>query len=257
MDGEPGHAGRVPEPSPAPTAEPPVPTVDPPHRWGLGAFVLVELVYLLVANLLPFLMLGDGPLSAATLVPLVAVPTVAAAGLAVFITKVRGNGPRVDLRLKWSTRDLGLGLLFGVGGFLFLTAPAAIIYVLIVGDGANSAVGAVFSGVRAEWTWAVVVFLLIAFVGPVCEEIVYRGLLWGAVDRRWGRWAAFGVTTVVFALAHLEPERIPLLLVAAIPLGLARLYTGSLLSSIVAHQVTNVLPALLISLAMVGAMPAA
>jgi membrane protease YdiL (CAAX protease family) len=257
MDGEPSHASNVPEPSPAPTSEPPLPILEPPHRWGLGAFVLVEFVYLLIANLFPFLILGDGRPSPSMLVALAAVPTVAAAGLAVFITKVRGNGPRVDLRLKWSIRDLGLGLVFGVGGFLFLTAPAAIVYVLIFGDGATSAVSAVFSGVRTSWTWAVVVFLLIAFVGPICEEIVYRGLLWGAVDWRWGRWAAFTVTTVVFALAHLEPERIPLLLVAAIPLGLARLYTGSLLSSIVAHQVTNLLPALLISLAMVGAMPAA
>ncbi|MGV7852779.1 CPBP family glutamic-type intramembrane protease, partial [Mycobacterium kansasii] len=80
-----------------------------------------------------------------------------------------------------------------------------------------------FSGVQASWPWAVAVLALVVFVGPLGEEIRFRGLLWGAVDRRWGRWAALGVTTVVFALAHLELTRAPLLVVVAIPIALARL----------------------------------
>ncbi len=251
MDAEPGRVSGAPEPSSAACTS----AIDRPHRWGLGAFLLVELVYLLAAKSFGALFAGEWPLPASTLAAAVAVPTVAAAGVAVFITKFRGNGPGVDLRLQWSARGVGLGLAFGVGG-LFVTIPAAIIYVQIVGEDATSAVGAIFSGVRASWTWAVVVFLIVAFVGPICEEIVYRGLLWGVVDWRWGRWAALVITTIVFALAHLEPTRIPLLLVAAIPLGLARLYSDGLMASIVAHQVTNLMPAILIMLAMVGAMPA-
>ena len=93
------------------------------------------------------------------------------------------------------------------------------------------------------------------FVAPLCEEIVYRGLLWGAVERRWGRWFALVVTTVVFALAHLEFTRLPLLLVVAIPIALARLYSGGLLASIVAHQVTNLLPGIVMMLGLAGFMP--
>ena len=223
-------------------------------RWGLGAFVLVELVYLLVSLAFLPLFVHGKPTSASTLALAVVVPTLAAAGLALLITRLRGNGPRIDLRLQWSARGLGLGLLFGIGG-LFITLPAAMIYQSIVGPDANSAAGALFSGVRAPWTWAIIAFLVIAFVAPICEEVVYRGLLWGALDRRWGQWVALTVSTAVFALAHLELTRIPLLLVVAIPIALARLYSGGLLASIVTHQVTNLLPGVVIMLGLVGAMP--
>ena len=114
-----------------------------------------------------------------------------------------------------------------------------------------------FGGVRGTWAWAVVVFVVIVFVAPVCEEIVYRGLLWGAVDRRWGRRVALLVTTVVFAIAHLELTRIPLLLVVALPIGLARFFVGDLTASILAHQVTNLLPGLVLMLTVAGAIPPA
>jgi uncharacterized protein len=223
------------------------------HRWGLGAFLLVELVYLLASVAFVVLFVGDGP-PVWLLASAVAVPAVIAAALAVLITKLRGNGPGIDLQLHWSWRAVGIGLLFGFGG-LFVTLPAAIIYVSIAGPDANSAAGEIFGGVRATWLWAVVVFLVVAFVAPLCEEIVYRGLLWEAVERRWGRWVALAATTVVFALAHLEVARIPLLLVAAIPIGLARLYSGGLLASIVAHQVTNLLPGIAIMLGLAGVLP--
>ncbi|EUA04117.1 CAAX protease self-immunity family protein [Mycobacterium kansasii 824] len=70
-----------------------------------------------------------------------------------------------------------------------------------------------------------------------------------------GPWAALAVTTVVFALAHLELTRAPLLVVVAIPIALARLYSGGLLASIVAHQVTNLLPGIILMLAVAGVMP--
>lgn len=146
--------------------------------------------------------------------------------------------------------------MFGILG-LFVTIPAALLWVQIIGEDANSAAGEVFSGLRASWGWAVAVFVLIAVIAPICEEIVYRGLLWGAVEQRWGRWVAFGVTTVVFSIAHLEWSRVPLLLVVAIPIGLARLYAANLTASIVAHQVTNLLPGLVLMYTVAGALPAA
>lgn len=225
-----------------------------PQRWGLGAFLLVELVYLGSALLVGSLLGGQGSVAVSTVVLAVAVPTLLAAALAILITTLRGNGPRIDLRLQWSWRSAGLGALFGVGGLL-LTLPAAAVWIVIVGEDANSAVGNVFGDVRATWAWAVIVFAVVVVVAPFCEEIVYRGLLWGAVDRRWGRWPALIVTTVVFAVAHFEWTRAPLLLVVALPIGLARLYGGNLAASIVAHQVTNLLPGLVLMLSVAGAIP--
>ncbi|MGB0970396.1 MAG: lysostaphin resistance A-like protein [Mycobacterium sp.] len=223
-----------------------------PQRWGLGAFLVVELAYLGSALLVGSLLGGEGPIAVSTMVLAVAVPTVVAAALAILITTLRGNGPRIDLRLQWSWRSAGVGALFGAGGLL-LTLPAAAVWIVIVGEDANSAVGSAFGDVRGTWAWAVIVFMVVVVLAPVCEEIVYRGLLWGVVDRRWGRWPALIVTTVVFAVAHLEWTRAPLLLVVALPIGLARLYGGNLAASIVAHQVTNLLPGLFLMLSVAGA----
>ncbi|HXV94769.1 MAG TPA: CPBP family intramembrane glutamic endopeptidase, partial [Pseudonocardia sp.] len=181
--------------------------------------------------------------------------TVLAAGTAVLATKLRGNGPRIDLGLVWSWRDVGIGLAFGFGG-LALTLAASIVYVSIVGPDVSSAVGEVFSGLRAGPAAAIAVLVIVVLLAPLCEEIVYRGLLWGALEKLGARrWVVFAVTTLVFALAHLEFTRAPLLLVISIPIALARLYTGRLLASIVAHQVNNLLPGIALVLALLGVVP--
>ena len=227
----------------------------PRHRWGLLAFIAVEATYLLSSLLMALAFSDPGPARVSIILLVVGVPSVLAAALALLITMIRGNGPRIDLRMQWSWRAAGLGLVFGIVG-LFVTIPASLVWIAVVGEDANSAAGAVFGEVRASWPWAVAVFVLIAVIAPICEEIVYRGLLWGALDQRWGRWVAFGVTTVVFSVAHMEWTRIPLLLIVAIPIGLARLYSDNLSASIVAHQVTNLLPGLVLMFTIAGAMPA-
>ncbi|KLI05306.1 membrane protein [Mycolicibacterium conceptionense] len=226
----------------------------PTHRWGLGAFVVVEAVYLLTSAAFG-IFAPPGPPPAWLITVAIGVPTLAAAALAIAIAVWRGNGPRLDFRWQWSWRAAGLGFVFGLGG-LFVTLPAALLYQSIVGPDATSAVGAVYQGVRTSWPLAVVVLLLVAGIAPICEEVVYRGLLWGALEQRWGRITAAIVSTLVFALAHLEPQRAPLLLVVAIPIALARLYSDSLWGGIVAHQVTNLLPGIVMMFSLMGMMPA-
>lgn len=223
------------------------------HRWGLGAYVLVEAVFLLTSVLIGWAVLGDLPVVAGLILAL-AVPTVLAAATAVLVTVLRGNGPRTDLRLQWSWSDVGLGAAFGLGG-LVLTVPASLVYVAIVGPDASSAVGDVFGSVRTGPVLAAVVLGIVVFLAPLCEEIVYRGLLWGGIERLANRWVAFGVTTLLFAMAHFEFTRTPLLLIVAIPIAVARLYTGRLLPSIVAHQVNNLLPGVVLMLGLLGVMP--
>jgi len=225
------------------------------HRWGLPTFLLAEVVFLLMSALvaLPFLdetgelRLGVGAFALATVVP-----TVAAAAVGLLVTRLRGNGPRIDLGLVWSWRDVGIGLALGVGG-LVLSGVAAAVWVGIVGPDISSALGDALSGLRASWPVALAIMLAVVIVAPFCEEVLYRGLLWGAVEKLGaGPWLAFGITTVVFAFAHLELVRAPLLLVISIPIGLARLITGRLAASIVAHQFNNLLPGVALFLMLIG-----
>lgn len=235
-----------------PAPPPPPPPVAPQrtHRWGLWSFVVVEAVFLLVSYGLAIA--GGGPLPASTLAAAIAIPTMTAAAVAVLITVVRGNGPKIDLELTWSWRQVGIGALFGFGG-LFVTIPASFVYVTLTDT--NSAVGQVFTDVRAAWQWALLVFLLLVFVVPLCEEIMFRGLLWGGLERRWNRWVALVVSTILFAVAHFGLTRAPLLLIVAIPIALARFYGGGLLASIIAHQANNLLPGFVVAMGLLGMMP--
>jgi membrane protease YdiL (CAAX protease family) len=64
-------------------------------------------------------------------------------------------------------------------------------------------VGEALGGVRAGPALAVLVFLIVVFVAPLCEEIVYRGVmlqLWGRLLGGW--WPAVAVCAVAFGLAH-------------------------------------------------------
>lgn len=250
----PGLAPAVPEPVlgvPDGVTAPPRRT----HRWGIGAYLVVEAVFVGVSLLIGFAFLGR-PISVTALTVALAVPTMLAAGVAVLITRLRGNGPRADLGLIWSWHDVRVGIGYGLGGLL-ITVPASLLYVVVVGaEGAGSAVGEVFEGLRAGPMAALTVVLVVVVLAPLCEEIVYRGLLWGALERyALPRWVPFVVTTLLFAVAHFEFTRTPLLFVVALPIALARLRTGRLAASVVAHQVNNLLPGVVLALALVGVLP--
>ena len=252
----PGVIGPPPVPLGGPLVGNPAPGPRKPHRWGFPAYLLVEGVFLGVSALLGWLLVRGTQPGVGTVAILLGLPTLCAATVAIVATIVRGNGPRIDLGLRFSWRDVGLGVAFGVGG-LVLSIPAALIYMAIVGtENASSAVGDVFENLTATPAQAFLVFALVALVAPFCEEVVYRGLLWGAMEKHGAnRWVAFALTTIIFALAHFEFTRTPLLLIVAIPIGLARALAGNLTASIVAHQINNLLPALALALSLMGALP--
>lgn len=249
---------QQPDDPPEVTAGPtPVPVSLPPHDWGFGAFLLTEAVLLLSAVFLAAILdpHPTGRLTVADELVGTIVPTVLAAAVAVLATVVRGNGPLVDLRLRVRWVDVRIGLRFGAAGIV-LTIVAAVVWTRIVGaNDASSAINTVLDGGRMPVPPAVVMFLYVWLVGPICEELIFRGLLWGAIQRQqWGRWAAFGLSTAIFAVSHLEPIRTTLLLVIAVPIGLARLVSGRLPASIITHQMNNFLPALAMLLVALGVM---
>jgi membrane protease YdiL (CAAX protease family) len=235
------------------------PAVDRSHRWGFGAFLFVYAFFVLTAVVIGALVGIFAPQARTSPTAIVIgtmVPTLLAAGMTLLVTKIRGNGPRIDLRWSMRREDVRAGFKWGLIG-LICTTFAAFVWTNVVGDNAQSAVGALVDNQRMPVAPAVAMFLFVWLIGPICEEVMYRGLLWGALERlKWGRWAVFCLTTVIFAVSHLEPLRTTLLLVIGIPIGLARLFTGRLGASIIAHQVNNFLPAVAVLLVALGAMPA-
>ncbi|GAA1340503.1 CPBP family intramembrane glutamic endopeptidase [Saccharothrix algeriensis] len=249
------------------------PPADAPFRPGgvragltaLGVFAVAQLVMLPVSGLvLALFVLADPDALAGDRLPpwpllaLLVVPASVGALTAVAGTALAGRGPRAgrvrrELALRWDWSALGTGLVLGLGGLL-LTVPAAWAWAAWVGDDrAGSVVGDAFAGRQLGLLPAAVAFLAVWLVAPLVEEVLFRGVLWRALEHwGWNRWVVFAVTTAVFSVAHLELLRTPLLVVLSIPIGLARLVTGNVLAGVVAHQVNNFLPAAGIFLATSG-----
>ncbi|HLH73727.1 MAG TPA: type II CAAX endopeptidase family protein [Chloroflexota bacterium] len=85
------------------------------------------------------------------------------------------------------------------------------------------------------------VLLAGAVIAPICEEIFFRGFVFTVVWRTHGQVAAFIVSAVLFAIAHLNLQAfVPILFIAVI---FAYVYsrTGSLVPSMVAHGMNNAL----------------
>ena len=229
------------------------------HRWGFGAFFFAQAVFVLASVTLAAYFGNprdseSGPAVAVAL--MLILPTVLAGAVAVVITFVRGNGPRLDFGLQWRWSDVTTG--FGIGMIgMISTTIASMLWARWVGpENATSTVSSLLDGLRLPPALAVLIFLHVWLLAPICEELLYRGLLWGAMERlRWSRVAVFVLSTAVFAIGHLEPERTLLLLVIAVPIGVARMITGRLTASVVAHQVNNFLPALGLLLISLGQMP--
>jgi membrane protease YdiL (CAAX protease family) len=81
--------------------------------------------------------------------------------------------------------------------------------------------------------------VLIAGLGPLAEELVFRGLLYAWLEGRWGARVAVVVSTLAFAAGHLEPTLIATALPAGLFFGALRWRSDSIVPSLVAHMANN------------------
>lgn len=224
----------------------------PGQRWGLPAAAAVLLLNLVGFLVLPFLVDTDLP---AVFVFAIMVPSIAATLVAFTISRRRGNGPVVDFGLPTSWGEFGgqlrTGSVWGaaalVGGFLLA------LLVLARSDLEDQVpLGGLFD---IPMPWKIVLVLWIWLGAPFCEEIMFRGMLWGALERRvvpmrisWlgNRWVILVVTAVLFAVWHREGWRLIVLIWGGLAIGMARMRSGSVAASATAHTVNNTLPALAI-----------
>ncbi len=85
----------------------------------------------------------------------------------------------------------------------------------------------------------VLFFLVAGIVGPVAEEIFFRGIIYGFF-RRWGVAAALILSSVMFVLAHLTLSTIPIpQIVGGIIFAISYEKEGSLIVPITIHSLGN------------------
>ena len=96
-----------------------------------------------------------------------------------------------------------------------------------------------------------IVAFIATFTAPIVEEVVYRGVVYSAFQRKFGISAAFGFTTLLFAVVHV-PQYYPsystifLLFLLSMTLTAIRVKTANLLPCIVLHTLFNGFQSLLL-----------
>ncbi len=81
--------------------------------------------------------------------------------------------------------------------------------------------------------------LAVVILAPVCEEIVFRGYIYGATKRFTDRFFACLFSSLLFAVAHYNINALLPLLFLAILLTVAYELTGSLWAPISIHALFN------------------
>ena len=238
----------------ADTSRPPPPPVDR-RWWGIGDFFIATFAWFLISvlavSLLPRID-GNQPVDvrAWSAVALIALPWLGLAGWPLLATRLKGDGPVRDLRLSLTLRDGLIGVGFGVLGVGGAAIVAALQEQVTGHDISARAVDAFDSVDKANPAPLLVFALLAGFGAPIVEEIAFRGLLFGSLEKRgMPTGACVVITAVGFAVFHFEPARFLVLLPIAFALGLARARTGSTGSSIVAHMTVNLPAAITLGIA--------
>lgn len=222
-------------------------------HWGFLTFFIAFACYYLVSLSLAGLAPRGAGLDAVPLprlgplVLLAFVPNLLLGLVPVLGSRRWGRGVRTDFALLPSPRDIKVGL--ACGGFSLL-AGYLFSLVLLQVYGARrlpNPLTDVFRGLGDNTGWLVVVALVVVVVAPLTEELLFRGALWsGLAHHQLPRWVILLLTALVFALLHGEPMRTVALLAQGIAIGAARMITGRVGASVIAHATNNLPPALLL-----------
>lgn len=221
-------------------------------RWGFGDAVWVLVVALVGANVASVIIVSirhpnqPGTFDAIDTALATAVQYALMLGLIFLLIGRKGNGPQRDLgltlrRADWWWLSVGVGGSLAVG---ILLLPIS--HLWSDGNHGSQQIGQQLQD-SASWS-RIVLFLLIVFVAPVAEELLFRGIILRAALRRMQAPNAVLVSGASFAALHLlDPTTFPAL-PALLALGtfsaVVALRTGSLSRSILLHSGFNLLGAI-------------
>ncbi|MPY99540.1 MAG: CPBP family intramembrane metalloprotease [Actinophytocola sp.] len=208
---------------------------------GLGGYHLLNVGFALI---LP----GTAASSFDSAVVLAFVPTVALATGPLFGSLRWGDGLLRDFHPLPNRFDLRVGLFCGSAA---LVVAYGLTWLLRPVYGDRDLSDAPLQDVLAELDGSAVVLVTVAVImvlaAPFAEELLMRGALWRALRYyRVPPWAVLVVTSVLFAYLHTDSARTLVLVGQGLAFGAARMITGRVGASVVAHAVNNTPPAALL-----------
>lgn len=91
-------------------------------------------------------------------------------------------------------------------------------------------------------------FMKVVVVGPIVEELIFRGLILQGFRRNYKAFTAVIMSALLFALFHLNPWQFPATFVLGILLGWIMIRTNNIVLAIIGHSINNFLVLMSISL---------
>jgi membrane protease YdiL (CAAX protease family) len=151
------------------------------------------------------------------------------------------------LRLR-PGRERGRTLLLIILGTLGLgqALDSAVMLLGLAHRGAMAVIRRALEGAAGGELFLAVV--LIGVLAGAAEEIFFRGYIQTALAQHWGPWRAVPLTSLGFAIFHIDPVHAVLAFALGLWLGFVTEATGSVLPAAAAHVVNNVIYTLLTAL---------
>ena len=173
---------------------------------AFAAWILASILFLIAFSILAE---GDQDVTDLTGRERIAVALPAALGIAAaaFFLAAPGGDPLRALRLRaFKSSDLVVGLVVGAASQLALALLYWPILELFGGDVGEPAreLAAAFPG-NEIWMLVALVFVL----APVAEELFYRGLVQGSLERSMRPLAAIALSSVIFGVVHGQLLQLP------------------------------------------------
>tara|TARA_R110002049_G_scaffold27321_2_gene94037 strand:+ start:120124 stop:122367 length:2244 start_codon:yes stop_codon:yes gene_type:complete len=207
----------------------------PAQGFACGAIVLVALFFgKLAVTEMPDTFAGIAQL---VLLPQIGMILAPALLMATVLTTSLRSSLRVNMP-HWTT--LPLAVLLGVTLHPMYVALAKFIsYTYPISEQAAAAMKP-FADQISSAPWLSVV-LLMAFVPAICEELAFRGFIFGGLVRGNGRLRAVVITAVMFGISHGVLQQSIAATIMGLMLGWVALRTGSVLPGILIHFTNNAL----------------
>lgn len=223
--------------------------------WTVGAFYLAQFVLVAILWLLAQANIALPPtINETVLQTVMSIITyllaIALATLAPWLIlrqkttlKEVGLGQRLPL---W--RDIGLAPVAYVGAMILSWVALVVAQVVLPDFDPMTKQQIGFESVTARYEMLLAFFSLVV-LAPVCEELLFRGYMYGKLRKYFNAFWAIAVTSIVFGMLHVYGgPGMPLqwnaalsITILAFFLGALREYTGSVWAGILLHMIKNMI----------------
>lgn len=138
-----------------------------------------------------------------------------------------------------SKQDILAGVIAGIGLWLIASLIDLGIETLFGGGPDHPALQTLQ---RADTTLSYFALVTgIVLISPIAEEIFFRGFTLTVFSKRYGHLMGILMTSMLFSLTHISPWWLLQIFAIGVGLAILREYTGSLLSSVIAHVEINLI----------------